>query len=728
MARGESKNNTAYYNNLIDLLSLQKDLNKDIRTDIYGVDSHNIDTSGTQEKISNLVSDIKNNMGGDFFDAINNLHSEFNANEKATISKFKQKLENDQNVGMFQSYLRSNDSKINKYEDLKLITSIMPQLRQAKTAIINSILSPDDFTKQLALNLDYNGKPLVEVDNLRYTNIQKILKKHKFTKLMKSVTDSTITLGTYYVAVLPYKKLYADLLNNKFKYNNINNSVANKNVKKRKLTNEKLLKESVMSIEELTEQINNIYENADVSEDSSNLLSENVILAELKKADISIDNKKVCSDEILKNIKDSNSKFSNQNNDGFIVDKNDLKISGCKIKKLDPRRVIELSIDEDNCMGYLYIENAESARSIRDFKKFNFNSNLTTNERENSIDTIYQEIGNILMNKLDKKFIEDHADIKERLYDVLKFADVNKDSRIKVSYLSTDEVVKFEINEGESVFEPALFFSRLYMMVLLSTITAKVVRSNDIRAYYVDVDADGGMNNMIYNAIDTLQSTNHSILSANHISKIISSFTAFDDLIIPRAGGEKNTIDFDIISGQNVDMNTDILELLEQICVNSTGVPLQLLQSSNDVDFARTYTMLNINFMKNTLDLQMDINPSITELIVKILSAEMMDDEGSSSLLGNLECYLQSPMNLLLTNILDQINNAKDVAQGLNDLVIGTNGENAQNSDLIDQFMLAICKKYAPNIPFNEFEALRDDILQKLNEKKFNTDTEETEE
>lgn len=728
MARGESKNNTAYYNNLIDLLSLQKDLNKDIRTDIYGVDSHNIDTSGTQEKISNLVSDIKNNMGGDFFDAINNLHSEFNANEKATISKFKQKLENDQNIGMFQSYLRSNDSKINKYEDLKLITSIMPQLRQAKTAIINSILSPDDFTKQLALNLDYNGKPLVEVDNLRYTNIQKILKKHKFTKLMKSVTDSTITLGTYYVAVLPYKKLYADLLNNKFKYNNINNSVANKNVKKRKLTNEKLLKESVMSIEELTEQINNIYENADVSEDSSNLLSENVILAELKKADISIDNKKVCSDEILKNIKDSNSKFSNQNNDGFIVDKNDLKISGCKIKKLDPRRVIELSIDEDNCMGYLYIENAESARSIRDFKKFNFNSNLTTNERENSIDTIYQEIGNILMNKLDKKFIEDHADIKERLYDVLKFADVNKDSRIKVSYLSTDEVVKFEINEGESVFEPALFFSRLYMMVLLSTITAKVVRSNDIRAYYVDVDADGGMNNMIYNAIDTLQSTNHSILSANHISKIISSFTAFDDLIIPRAGGEKNTIDFDIISGQNVDMNTDILELLEQICVNSTGVPLQLLQSSNDVDFARTYTMLNINFMKNTLDLQMDINPSITELIVKILSAEMMDDEGSSSLLGNLECYLQSPMNLLLTNILDQINNAKDVAQGLNDLVIGTNGENAQNSDLIDQFMLAICKKYAPNIPFNEFEALRDDILQKLNEKKFNTDTEETEE
>ena len=40
----------------------------------------------------------------------------------------------------------------------------------------------------------------------------------------------------------------------------------------------------------------------------------------------------------------------------------------------------------------------------------------------------------------------------------------------------------------------------------------------------------------------------------------------------------------------------------------------------NDVDFARTYTMLNISFMKNILDRQMDINPSITELIIKILS------------------------------------------------------------------------------------------------------------
>lgn len=734
--RGHEVTDKAYYNNLFDLISLQKDLNTDIRTDIYGVDNHNVDISSTQEKISSLVNGIKNNIGGDFFDCINELKSELNINQKATINKFKEKLTGDQNIGLFQSYLKANDSRINKFEDLKLITAVMPQLRQAKTAIINSILSPDDFTKQIALNFDLNGKSLADEDPLKFSNIQKILKKHKFTKLMKSVVDNTITLGTYYVAVIPYNKLYKDLLKQKEKYTvktNNDNTYRRTDIKemKNRLNSNKILKESVMSIDELAEEINNVYRNSEIYNDSSNLLSEDVMLAELKKAKITSSEENISSTEFIDNIEkelNKNSAVNSEFNDGFISDdKNDLKISGCKIKKLDPRRVLELSIDEDNCMGYLYIENAESAKAIRDFRKFNFNADINNTRRENVIDNIYTEIGNMLMQKLDKKFIEKHANIKERLYDILKYADVNKDSKIKVSYLSTDEVVKFEINDGESVFEPSLFFSRLYMMVLLSTITAKVVRSSDIRAYYVDVDADGGMNNMVYNAIDTLQSTNHSILSANHISKIISTFTAFDDLIIPRADGEKNTIDFDIISGQQVDLSTDLLELLEQICVNSTGVPLQLLQSSNDVDFARTYTMLNISFMKNILDRQMDINPSITELVTKILKCEMIDDENLNNLLNSLECYLQSPMNLLLTNILDQINNAKDVAQGLAEVVVGT-GDDASNSELMDRFILAIVKKYAPNIPFKEFEEIRDMIKQKLNEKKFDADSNDIEE
>ena len=83
--------------------------------------------------------------------------------------------------------------------------------------------------------------------------------------------------------------------------------------------------------------------------------------------------------------------------------------------------------------------------------------------------------------------------------------------------------------------------------------------------------------------------------------------------------------------------------------------------------------------------------------------------------------------NLFGIDILDQINNAKDVAQGLAEVVVGT-GDDASNSELMDRFILAVVKKYAPNIPFKEFEEVRDMIKQKLNEKKFDTESDDTEE
>lgn len=78
-------------------------------------------------------------------------------------------------------------------------------------------------------------------------------------------------------------------------------------------------------------------------------------------------------------------------------------------------------------------------------------------------------------------------------------------------------------------------------------------------------------------------------------------------------------------------------------------------------------------------------------------------------------------MNLLLTNLLDQVNNAKDAAQAISDIVVGTNEEDTIG---IDMFMKEVVKKYAPNIPITEFEELWKDIQnQRLIEKQDEQDT-----
>lgn len=700
--------------NLADLIKLQKDMTDDIKSNIYGTVNHST-VSSTADKISSLVSNYSKDMNSNFFDSIKKIEGSFNNEEKRKLEAAKRAIEGNREASAFQTMINSMDSKTSKYEDLILITSLMPQLKSAKKAIVNSILSPDDFNKQIALNININDKSLETLNSNLYKMIKAKLNDYEFTKLCKHIVDKTVTLGTYYVAVLPYDKLFKQLIDKKErsnKYDSCNKKVSeNMNLILEDVEIERFSECFNESNEEIVEGLKDIYNNTNVEYSAANLFNESVLLHELKKVNKNPKIDKVLSDISEKDYKVDKTSTTITIKDGFLStdeNKNKPSINGCKIKKLDPRRLISLDIDDVN-LGYYYIENNNSKKLLKNPNIFTAKTNMNNPNGQHAMDLLYKSIGDLLWRKLDKKFIENNNEIKEKLYDVLKYADVNTDSQLEITYLESDEVIKFEIDDGESAFEQTLFFSRMYLMVLLSTITARVSRANDVRAYYVEVDAQGGINSMVYNAINTLQKGNKSILSMNHVSKMLSSFSVFEDVFIPKTQEGTKPIDFDIISGQNIDMSTDLLETLEQICVNATGVPLALLQSSQDIDFAKTYTMLNLNFMKNILDRQVDLNPSITKLFKAILKTEVTDEDDLNDIL-TCTTSLQSPMNLLLTNLLDQVNNAKDAAQAIADIVIGTNEDDNIG---IDMFMKEVVKKYAPNIPITEFEELWKEIQNK---------------
>lgn len=699
--------------NIADLIGLQSKINTDITNDIYGTANHDLKMDDTKTKISSLMSDYKQSFGGNFFDSLKSMKSDLTSVERTNLSAIKNQIENNKNVSMFQNMLNSTDSLASKYEDLALVTSIMPQLKQARKAILNSILSPDDFTKQISLNMDINGKSLATENPALYKSIDSILKKYKLTSLLKYSIDRTITLGKYYVAVLPYSKLYGELIARKNKGNTavVTGLSEGVNIGNLILNEEAMLKDKVTNINNIKTGIMSILENTTITNESMNLFDEEIIEHELLGESKSMFDIEKLKKSINKNKKTNNATIGS---DGTYTPEELKKpnISGAKVKKLDPRRLIALNIDEDNCMGYYYIENNDTKNMIKNSSLMSFKNNLSNSEMTSSTDLIYKNIGDLLWKKLDHKFVENHPEIKERMYDILKYSDVNENSRLNITFLEPDEVIEYKINDGESAFESSLFFARLYLMVLLSTITARVVRSNDVRAYYVDTDSSGGVNSMVYNAMNTLQQSNRSVLSMNNVTKLISNFSVFEDIFIPRSMDDKKPLDFDIISGQQVDLNNDVLEMLEQICVDSSGVPLQLIKNAQDVDFARTYTMLNIDFMKRTLDQQTDLNPSITETIRSILRTEIVGED-DLNIVNSLECYLQSPMNLLLTNLLEQINNAKDIAQGITDVVAGQTGSDVYGDVVIDKFTLEICKKYAPNIPWNEFIDLIEELKLK---------------
>ena len=281
--------------------------------------------------------------------------------------------------------------------------------------------------------------------------------------------------------------------------------------------------------------------------------------------------------------------------------------------------------------------------------------------------------------------------------------------------MEPDDVVEFKIDE--SMFEQSLFYARIYMMLLLTNISAKIARSNDVRAYYVTTDESGGVPTMVMNAINTLKRNNRSFYSMTNLGKMISNFNVFDDLFLAKTQGDSKPLDFEVIQGQDINMDNEMMDTLESMAVKSTGVPLALIQTAAEAEFAKAYATFNLKVMRSGLDYQIEYNPAIEEFVKKILRSEKVNAEESvKEIIEQLSIYLQSPMNLLLTNALEQINNAKDLANGIGEILYGVN---PPEDGRYQKFMLEVCKKYAPNIDWEAFEQIKKDVeMDNMKDKK----------
>ena len=702
--------------NLADLVQSQKNNIDALNTDIYGTPGYE-DLSNVKKTITNIVNSYNKEVGGDLIASLGSKERSFSKEESERLEKIKNAIMNNKNINEFQSLLTSMDSKVSKYEDLMIITKIVPKLKEAKNVMLNSILSPDDFTKQIALNFMLDGKPLSDstnpVVNGLLSDIKKYMKKYDVTKYIKHAIDRSLTLGTYSLAVLPYDKLYRELLIHK---NTLNKSTSlnDVSIKESTVIDDKTIKEIFQeNVSTVKDSIKQYYENTEVIDESCGLFDEEILLEEIKPK---IKDKSFDMDKISKELRKNNGQI-NTSQDGMVdiekIKNHDFGLTGCKIKKLDPRRLIKLEID-DTVFGYYYLETAETANVLRNPMAFKLKQSVNQSTASSGIDQLYRSLGNLLYKKLDFKFIDKCKDIKENLYDILKYADA-ANNNIKIIYLEPDDVVEFKIDE--SMFEQSLFYARIYMMLLLTNISAKIARSNDVRAYYVTTDESGGVPTMVMNAINTLKRNNRSFYSMTNLGKMISNFNVFDDLFLAKSQGDNKPLDFEVIQGQDINMDNEMMDILESIIVESTGVPLALLQTAAEAEFAKAYATFNLKVMRSGLDYQIEYNPAIEEFIKKILRSEKVNAEESvKEIIEQLSIYLQSPMNLLLTNALEQINNAKDLANGIGEILYGVN---PPEDGRYQKFMLEVCKKYAPNIDWEAFEQIKKDVeMDNMKDKK----------
>ncbi len=726
------------------LLKAQADINRDLETQVYGT-ANDVQRDGerTRTRVNDVVSELiqreTGSANGDLIGGLESYYGNSGGKDKETFNRIKDALSNPDGASDIYKIYSELNSTISKNEDLNVVVNLIPQLGDAINAITDSILSPDDFTKQVVLSLMKADVELKEDDDFRKESMQ-VLSEYKYNKHIKEIVNKTAIQGKHYVAAIPYSRAFQYLLNDKdmqlAKQQMMGRTTLSESYQKKTEKVTELLTESFTmnlsecyepkSIEELKGSIIETVDSFVLQEGAVNLVDME-LLQEAKKQNMikkKAPKKKDKSETLAKEL-EANGKITN---DGFkstdeikeLTDADTASLKGVVIKQLDIRKVIPLEVD-DICLGYYYIESDDTQQALR--KSYNpqqwaqnIKKSASKQTVSNSVENAYSNLSKLLLHRLDKKFLEKNAHIKDEIYGLLKYHQVlHNRNAVKVTYLRPDEVYKFEINGGKSVLDNVLFFAKLYLGLLMSNIMMRISRSNDIRAYYINSGVAPDVSSVVNHAINEIKKDNRSLMHLNNIPRMIATTTKFTDLFLPTDKDGKRPIDFDIIQGQDIQVKDEMMEMLEEIIVSGTGVPSVLLNASNDVDFAKTLTMLSTKYLRRVLGWQLDLNEPNTEFIRAILRSELDDRESE---INSLTTSFQAPTNLVLQNALDEINNARDLANAISGAMIGDNNQDEDAQRLLDMLNLEIMKQYAPSVPWATFAEMEKQARIQLEKEK----------
>jgi hypothetical protein len=401
------------------------------------------------------------------------------------------------------------------------------------------------------------------------------------------------------------------------------------------------------------------------------------------------------------------------------------------VKLIDPRKIIPIKILEE-VIGYYYIHETDLKITKSPFTtniKLGPGSNANPKDMETAFLT---KITDKIVKGFDRKFLENNIKFKELILNSLIYNDVYK-KQLKFQFIPVDYITEFSVNQdeegnGTSIILPSLFYAKLYLALLIFKMITIISKSNDQKVYYVKQSGlDQNVANKVQDVARSIKDKQINFMDLMNYNSMVSKIGASKDVFMPIGRSGEKGIEFDILGGQDVQLNTELMEMLRTSFINATGVPSVIMNYINEADYAKTLVMANAKFLGRVVNYQMDFNPAITELYKKILN---FSTDLKPELVDELEFTLSAPKALNTTNMTDLINNADQVIQFM---IKAMTGEQAPQNDDDNMFKDILYKKFSkellPMLPWNNAEKMYEDSkvdLEKIKANKKDSETEES--
>lgn len=724
----------------VKLNSLFQDMYKKISSNTYGMDkSENLDQlNNLSDKINKVINDDLEEMkeyGGKndltrFL--LNTLQNSNKYNSIDTKNGNNDTLENlflSKDGSIFSTFEERFRNKSVLFNDLDIISEQLVELNEAINTTRDDIVSSDDLGSDISRSLSFstNGKESDSYDDL-IEQVKELENQHGLNYIIREhIVPKTLKYGEYYVYVIPEKSLFESAQRRKFEKTSgamMESSEATTlleslNINKNEYKDFK--SDEIMEYVSENIRINNtdiplpLLENNSVNMAMKDLADFNSINSLLKKGK----NKKKNNNDASMNLGFSDGVKSFKGDDWS-------SIKGCYIKLLDPKKIIPVKL-LNYTIGYYYINDAEldvtnNGHTCKNGMRFgSFMGSVAT--KSQSQHNIVTNIANAIVKSFDKKYLEDNQEFKELIINSLLYNDLYK-RKLHYQFIPADNVCRFSINEdengnGQSMIYKSLFYAKLYLSLLVFNMITYLTKSQDTLVTYVKTSGiDKNVINKTMSIARQMKSKQIGIGDLMDYSSIYGKIGTGRDLFIPEGESGERGLSWDVIQGQDVNMQTELMEELKQSYINGTGVPSVIMNYINEADFAKTLVMANAKQLRRVMMFQDSLNEDITEMYQKIMlySSDIPVDD-----ILDFTFKFQRPKTLPNNNLVDIIGYGDQLLDFIEKTVFGQFAEETPDLNLMkDEFRRSMSRKVLSMLPWEVVDDVLKETKLKINEDKLN--------
>lgn len=651
--------------NLIDIVSGNI---QDLRSSTYMTSSDERKQLGKlRSDIFNSIEDINNrtfeNTG---LNSISTMYSRLikSMKDPNLPDKFENIFNNEALMNSLSMTYMENKPIYEYDKEIDLVCKYMPKLQEALDTKKDHVLSPDHFNKEFLKIKKDNELSTDDSQKSMFNKDIKVLKdKYKLEEFIENSYDKVSKYGEDFVYHVPYSTAIDKLLANKAKYQNRFNSnllgtlsvnslqesgsveirynSINENTKldtitldnnkdnfdinlKVEISQDPYLESLISDSKYVNANISKVIQKSLIHEASVSLQNTLDDATNGKVGDKYIGLKQSGTLRPFDKTLDDSIMVDDTAKDGlFDVNKNqtsssNLNLRGCILKSVPRHHVIPIYID-DICMGYYYFEFQEND----DFDTMTNVNNMfgsKTAEIVNSDknarlqDNLLRSIAGAISDKLDSIFIKNNQDLTKEIYSILKYNDLynldHSETRMKVVYISPEDMTHCYFKKdpithrGISDLAQALIPAKLWVCMNLTYIIGNMTRGQDKRVYYVKQTVDTNISQTLLTTIDQIKRSNFGIRQIENINNILNIIGRFNDYVIPVSQSGDSPVQFEVMQGQDIQPPTEIMDRLEESAINSTDVPIEVINARMSMDFATHYTMSNTRFLRKVIKRQ----------------------------------------------------------------------------------------------------------------------------